>query len=266
MARTWLSVQVEMLGGRGEEFWPAPGRIFAVGPSHTFMDLASAISTAFARWDHSHLDEFTLRNGSLITYQNHGIEAAGAPFGPLLRVLDIHKSKVMRTVALGEEFKLIHDLGDEWLHRCTVGSKKIDPLDTLGIIPEKPLPYWGWGSMPDQYGRVWAEDDGENTAPQPSGSDPMLGRDWPTDLPPLDLREVKASIAAADGDRLLEAIVGREINEALTVIAEGAHLLLQKRTDAREAIVFSVLNRLMYRGEAGDQALADVLLAMLREG
>src|SRR3954451_10538166 len=43
MARTWLSVTVELLGGRGEELWPWPGRIFAVGPSHTFMDLANAI-------------------------------------------------------------------------------------------------------------------------------------------------------------------------------------------------------------------------------
>jgi len=48
-------VRVELLGGRGEELWPYPGRVFAVGPSHTFMDLASAINGAFARWDRSHL-------------------------------------------------------------------------------------------------------------------------------------------------------------------------------------------------------------------
>ena len=50
MARTWLSVKVELLGGRGEELWPWPGRVFAVGPSHTFADLADAINGAFARW------------------------------------------------------------------------------------------------------------------------------------------------------------------------------------------------------------------------
>ncbi|MDP9989550.1 hypothetical protein J2S98_004741, partial [Arthrobacter oryzae] len=59
MARTWLSVTVELLGGRGEELWPWPGRIFVVGPSHTFMDLANAINDAFARWDRSHLSVFT---------------------------------------------------------------------------------------------------------------------------------------------------------------------------------------------------------------
>ncbi|GAC1599443.1 MAG: hypothetical protein NVS3B6_08690 [Pseudarthrobacter sp.] len=37
---------VELLGGRGEEFWPWPGRIFAAGPSHTVMDLANAINYA----------------------------------------------------------------------------------------------------------------------------------------------------------------------------------------------------------------------------
>ncbi len=48
MARTRLSVTVELLGGRGEELWPWPGRVFAVGPSHTFNDLANAINDAFA--------------------------------------------------------------------------------------------------------------------------------------------------------------------------------------------------------------------------
>lgn len=50
MARTWLSVTVELLGGRGEELWLWPGRVFAVGPSHTFLDLADSINNAFARW------------------------------------------------------------------------------------------------------------------------------------------------------------------------------------------------------------------------
>jgi hypothetical protein len=26
MARRWISIRVELLGGRGEEFWPYPGR------------------------------------------------------------------------------------------------------------------------------------------------------------------------------------------------------------------------------------------------
>lgn len=76
----------------------------------------------------------------------------------------------------GEQFVYIFDLGDHWAHPCTVGPQRIDPLEHLGIEPDRPLPYWGWGDIPDQYGRRWDSDDGE--APQPP--DPEL-----TDLPPL---------------------------------------------------------------------------------
>jgi hypothetical protein len=29
MARTWLSIRVDLVSGRGEDYWPRPGRIFA---------------------------------------------------------------------------------------------------------------------------------------------------------------------------------------------------------------------------------------------
>ena len=68
------------------------------------------------------------------------------------------------------------DLGDNWAHLCTVGDDKIDPVEFLGIRPDKPLPYWGWGEIPDQYRRRWDRDDGE--VPMPLF--PVLA-----DLPPL---------------------------------------------------------------------------------
>jgi hypothetical protein len=49
MARTWLSIRVELVEGRGERLWPRPGRIFAAARSHTFAALATAIDDAFAR-------------------------------------------------------------------------------------------------------------------------------------------------------------------------------------------------------------------------
>ena len=55
MARTWLSIRVDLISGHGEECWPRPGRIFAAARSHKFSQLADAIDTAFARWDRSHL-------------------------------------------------------------------------------------------------------------------------------------------------------------------------------------------------------------------
>ncbi|MBI3745487.1 MAG: hypothetical protein HY264_02965 [Chloroflexi bacterium] len=86
MTRTWLSIRVDLVEGRGERMWPRPGRIFAAALSHTFAALATAIDDAFA------------------------------------------------------------------------------------------LAYWGWGAIPDQYGRRWDGDDGEHRLPRdPRG----------TDLPPL---------------------------------------------------------------------------------
>jgi hypothetical protein len=93
MARTWLSVRVELLGGRGEELWPWPGRVFAVGPSHTFMDLANAINDAFARWDRSHLSAFTLSDGRVVTDEETGDEMAGSIGGPIRAPLDIESAK-----------------------------------------------------------------------------------------------------------------------------------------------------------------------------
>jgi hypothetical protein len=60
MTRTWLSIQVDLVEGHGEQYWPRPGRIFAAARSHSFKQLADAIDDAFARWDRSHLQEFTL--------------------------------------------------------------------------------------------------------------------------------------------------------------------------------------------------------------
>ncbi len=77
----------------------------------------------------------------------------------------------------GERFAYEFDFGDSWTHLCTVGEQRIDPLETLGITPDKPLSSWGWGDIPDQYGRRWDSDDGESRTPRnPKGSDlPKFG-------------------------------------------------------------------------------------------
>ncbi len=46
MARTWLSIRVDLVEGHGEHLWPRPGRIFAAARSHTFAQLARAIDDA----------------------------------------------------------------------------------------------------------------------------------------------------------------------------------------------------------------------------
>jgi hypothetical protein len=174
MARTWISVSVELLGGRGDELWPWPGRVFAVGPTHTFLALADAINDAFARWDRSHLSVFTLADGRVVTDEETGAEMATSAFGPLVVPVDMAKAKVTRLLVPGDELQFTFDLGDNWTHRCVVGDEKIDPIEVLGIRPDAPLPYWGWGEIPDQYGRGWADDDGESRAPIAPTQPPCL--------------------------------------------------------------------------------------------
>ncbi|WP_022869960.1 hypothetical protein [Yaniella halotolerans] len=65
-------------------------------------------------------------------------------------------TKVARTVTPGDEFQFVFDLGDFWVHRCTVETHKVDPMEVLGIKPKDPLAYWGWAKMPDpMQNRIW---------------------------------------------------------------------------------------------------------------
>ena len=100
-----------------------------VGPSHTFEQFAGAINVAFARWDLSHLHEFELADGRRIGFPDD-------EFGPELEWLDHAKLKVAREVGQGDEFE-------------------------YGPPPAQPVAIWGWGSIPDQYGRRTFDGDDE---------------------------------------------------------------------------------------------------------
>lgn len=152
MAREWLAIRVELVSGRGVEFHPPPGRVMLVGPRHTFGQLADEINAAFARWDRAHLHEFRLRDGRRIGYVDdedpHVIDQAAVLVADAMREND--------------EFSFVFDLGDDWTHRCRVLAVDLDPREEYGQIPRRPVPIWGWGLIPDQYGR---EDD-EGWTPQ----------------------------------------------------------------------------------------------------
>lgn len=163
IARTWLSITVELVEGGGRTFWPRPGRVFAAARSHSFADLATAIDDAFARWDRSHLHVFRLADARRI--------GSPDPDWDDEAVLDEDTTKLSR-LQPGEQFAYEFDLGDGWDHLCTVDDGRIDPLETLGVVPERPLPYFGWGDIPDQYGRRFADDDGSSPVPpDPRGTD-----------------------------------------------------------------------------------------------
>ena len=231
------------------------------------MDLAGAVNKAFARWDLAHLSMFTLADGRVVTDAETGAELAASIDGPLVGHLDITSAKVVRTLRTGEKFQLTFDLGDNWIHRCVIGPEKVDPVEVLGIRPDEPLPYWGWGSIPDQYGRRWEDDDGESpTPPRPGQPDPMLLPAWPEQghVPALDMSEVRKAIAAGEAARFLVAVRRRDIDDALQQVAAGVPMALHQQRAKAEPMALSIINRLTMRAWTGDDVLAEDLLACLR--
>jgi hypothetical protein len=171
VARTWLSIRVELVSGRGETYWPRPGRVFAAARAHSFAQLATAIDLAFARWELAHLHMFTLADGTGLSRLEwwDGDLPEGTVDGDVTR---------LSRLAVGERFAYVFDLGDDWAHLCTVDDRRIDPMEELGEMPDRPVPLWGWGDIPDQYGRRWDDDDGEATPPK-------APRQPFADLPPI---------------------------------------------------------------------------------
>lgn len=150
MARTWLRIRVELLGGCGIDCDPPPGRVLIVGAGHTFEQFAEAIDAGFARWDLSHLHEFELPDGRKVGYPDD-------EYAPELVWLDHAKLKVTRELKPGDEFTYTFDFGDGWEHRCVVEGEKADPVEEYGTVPPGPVAIWGWGWIPDQYGRRSAD-------------------------------------------------------------------------------------------------------------
>ena len=271
MARRWTSIRVELLGGRGEELWPYPGRVFALGPAHTFADLARAIDNAFARWDLSHLSLFTLADGRVVTDAETGADLASSAVGVLpTAALDIELAKVMRTVEQGAQFRYIFDLGDDWTHCCTVDAGHIDPVEVLGVLPPAPMAYWGWGTIPDQYDRRRAEDDGEGRAPsRPRQRHAMLGVGWhggDERSPLVDVDQLRVAAASGDVAGIVAALEGNEVSEVLQRAGSAVQVALQADPDRVSSMAISLVQRLEDRDLPGDKELAQDLLAAVRRG
>lgn len=148
----WMTVRVELVRGRAADFGQPPGRVLLVRPSHSFGELADAINLHFARWDLSHLHEFRLADGRTIGFRD--------PESP--ETMDQESISVVSTLDKGDEFGFIFDFGDDWTHQCRVEEVGVDPSDLYGELPKLPVPIWGWGSIPDQYGRRSENDTGED--------------------------------------------------------------------------------------------------------
>ena len=159
----WLQVQVELEGSSEIACDPRPGRIVLVGPGHTFLQLAETIDTAFARWDLAHLHAFELPDGRLV-----GLPDDGPPLGDGPRWLDHRAIEVLAAVGPGDRFAYTFDLTATWRHDCRVLDATVDPLSLFGDRPVRPAIAFGWGWIPDQYGRT----EGEGFEPSMDGTRP----------------------------------------------------------------------------------------------
>ena len=162
----WLSLRVELVcGGPVGALWPPPGRYLAALPGHTFADLAAAIDTAFGRWDLRRRPPGRLRAFDLASGWHVRDRGDTPATGATAAVVDI-SHPLGDLLDAGAEFSYTFDVdGGCWRHDCVVTAEDTDPVEVLGGEPDRPVPYYGWGVIPDQHGRFWL--DVTDTAPPP---------------------------------------------------------------------------------------------------
>lgn len=268
MTGTWLSIEVTLLRGHREKFWPPPGRVLAVGPTHTFAQLGEEIDRAFGRWDLGHLREVTLADGTVITDPETAdeleLDVDELPVEPVKIGPDIAVARVVEHVEVGDAFRYVFDFGDQWTHRCTV-TGVLEAPDLPVPRPRAPLALFGWGALPDQYGRRWADDDGESPVPaQPADPDPMLVRGWPKEQPArrVDLDELRSPARSGDVEGVIAAVEGRDFSELLQHVGAAWQVVVAADPARAAATTAKIVMQLRARGLPGDEILAQDLLAM----
>lgn len=146
----WLTIKVVLTGRTGEPLAQPPGRVMLAHRDHTFSELGEAIDVALGRWDLGHLHEFHVDGRSLAN--DGGDDDSG---------YEDSEEVTLREVRLreGQHFRYIFDLGEGWSHDCMVEDVDVDVEDVYGDAPDTPVPLFGWGRIPDQYGRETEDED-----------------------------------------------------------------------------------------------------------
>ncbi len=186
----WLTVRVTLLGREGEPPGSEPGRIVLIRADHTFADLADAVDTAFARWDLTPPHAFEVAGRQL--WSDVTLADTGTPAEPSAAV----QVGEVRLRA-GSTFRYVFDLGERWEHLCEVERVDVDPLAEYGDAPELPVPVFGWGSIPDQYGREREDEDDD----EPGFEDEPLPARFVEDRPLWEQEDDAAFLAAEDEAR-----------------------------------------------------------------
>jgi hypothetical protein len=145
-------VRVVLLSKGGEELEDPPGRDLLLSETDTFAELAAAIDRAFARWDLSHLHEFRLMDGRRVIMMEGADEFE--EIDPSRHLDELRHSLGSVGLRAGETFMYVFDFGDNWEHGCTVLRTDVDPVAESGVLPTEIVPVFGWGTIPDQYGRL----------------------------------------------------------------------------------------------------------------
>jgi hypothetical protein len=170
-----MTIRVVLARQADDDLPQPPGRVLLAHADHSFSDLAEAIDTAFGRWDLTPLHEFEVE-GRLLVSEGDDREAEETE--------DVTLGEV--GLRGGARFTYLFDLGEGWMHECTVEDIGVDPFDLAGEEPDVPVPVFGWGMLPDQYGRLTEdEDDGgdlwdEGGAAGPAGAATDVTADWDT--------------------------------------------------------------------------------------
>ena len=140
-----------ILTGIYPEIW----RRLLVSGNTTLSTLHEVLQTAMG-WTNSHVHRFSVAGAC---YADPRLEDDWAGLG----AEDESAARLCEVAPwVGDRVVYEYDLGDHWEHRCVVEPEKADPLDEYGTVPPAPAVVWGWGSIPDQYGRRSFEDQGED--------------------------------------------------------------------------------------------------------
>ena len=256
-------------------------------PSTTFEQLGVAIDLALARWDLGHLRDFTLADGTRIIDDATDLELGFGGFsgGALIDRVLRHNVRVKDHVDVGEVFRYVFDFGDDWTCRCTV-TRFGDPEQEVGVVVQEPTAIWGWGVLPDQYGRMrhddedFLGDDAALTAKQARAEENEVNTFLMTfgQVEPerLDLRAVRVARAANDPSALITALTGvnadhalQQIGQALMEVWDGIHGPGRPRGSRAvrgelASVMATLSNRLRWRAEEGDVILSEELVARVQ--
>jgi hypothetical protein len=145
----WLTIRVVLSEQADEPLEQPPGRVFVAHAEHELAELAEAIDTAFGRWDLSPLHQFEIEGRVLLPV---GAELEGPE-----ETDDVTLTEV--GLRLGSRFTYVFDIGEGWTHECTVEEVGEEPFEDGESPPVAPVPVYGWGTIPDQYGTLVEDDD-----------------------------------------------------------------------------------------------------------